>query len=1102
MKARIFLMFAAAAALLAGCAKEAVAPEAAPQGKITIPVGISPMVKTHLGALEGTSHKVYWSNGDKIAVNGVVSDALAGLEDDVQSAEFTFPEDPDLASGPYKVIYPASIYTDATHVTLPAVQTYKADGFADGMNPMVGYGATMDDIEVAHLCAIVKVQILRGSAPGSDEENIVSVRFKGRSGEQVAGLFGIDYENGTIAGASNNVEDQVVRVNKNLPTSTDEAAVYYIVVPALTYENGFDVLVQDASGHVMTKSKTTSKTLEAGHIYAMTEFEFIPTTTELGIEISNAQELIDFATAYNNRQYESYGSALVATLTNDIAFDAETSAAFNATGGIGSPYGGTNYFDGTFDGGGFIISGLEATVPLFKAIGESGIVKDFLVNNDCSFTFTHPNTAEGMFGSIAGYHEGLIEGVDVLADVSLAPVVDVTKKTSLGGLVGCASVGVVDDCEYCGLISTPAGFTATTPADDENYRLLLGGLVGRFSDAGSVESSSFSGAISNEAQFATADTDNAYLKNNPSTVIGGVVGQVNGNASVVSCSTTANHEAIPSAYTNADTEVTMTGTIVHKSIIAYHSAVGGIVGELNNGTVSDCTNAAAIVCTIFKYNSADASARYIKSGGIVGRVNADGTVTGCTNDGTVQHRSNPRIQDLGGIVGYNAGTVKSCTNNAAVNHMTTGISGATKKGGRVVSLAGVIGENAAGATVSDVHNTAALQISAMENNFDSDNNKPICEARMGGVIAYNLADIDGGASKNITNTGQVHFNCNFDKQFIGYEIGGVVGYSTKSVKNAKNSGYVTLTWNTTANVASKMYLGGIVGQMAGNGSIIGCVNEGGSSNAGEVYPNLKSGSPGHNNIFAGGILGYSTKDVTISDCSNSGYVHGGNGTRVNGTSFYVGGIVAYLKGASQILNCSNTGAVVSTHNNNNDNIGSCALTGGIAGHVEGTEDDPIIVGGSTGCSVGANISGNRGWVGAIAAYAKYVNMSSCTASQDINCAARGVGGLVGKAENCSISSSSFTGEKVHANNVQATTGQGGIVGNLANSTVDGCSCYATTLTNNVSIATVGTIVGVSGTNNIIQNCHYKATVTTTAGSVTSSIVGTGTFSGSDNVADL
>ncbi len=1060
----------AAVVLLAGCNKEFQTPEIVVSKAVTtLEVGIAPATRTQMGDAVAGERKVYWSDGDKININGTDSDALASVPAETQTTAFTFGS---VLSTPYNVLYPASIYADATHVNLPAIQAYDAKGFADGFFPMAGYSADGSSISVSHLCAVLKISVKRATVD-ADTDNIIAVRVKGRNNEQVSGNIAITYNPAALAaedGAS--AAEKEVKVIQNQATSTAAAVDYFIVIPARTYANGIDVIVQDVNGHIMTKSKTSSWTPVAGHQYDMPEFEFVPTGTEIGIEISNAEQLVAFAEAYNAREYVDLGDGLVASLTADIAFDATTSASFNTTNGIAS-VSADNYFHGVFNGQNHTISGLEATKPLFANIGSTGVVKNFTLDNTCSFTFTHPNTVEGMYGSVVGYHKGVVDNVSSAAAVTLASVADVTYMTSLGGIAGRATTGVVKDSEYSGLISTPSDFTGTA-------KLIIGGLVGRFSNAGSVTGSYFKGAINNAAQITSTDKSNPYI------IIGGVAGYVDGGASISSTNTTADHADEASAYSGFN------GKIVNKTTVAYNSAVGGIVGELNNGTVSSCTNAATIAISIYKVG-ADGS-RYMKTGGIVGKVNASGTVTGCTNNGSVQHRSNPRLQSLGGIAGYNAGTVTDCSNNAAVNQMT---SGQSVKAGRIVNLGGVIGENAAGATVSDVHNTADIQISSMEDGTAS-------EVRMGGVIAYNAAAIDGGGTKNITNTGQVYFSPNFANQFLGYELGGIVGLSTASVQNVHNSGYVYFRWNSDANVASLVYMGGIVGKMTGNGTIGGCVNEGGASNAGEVYPNVKAGSAGHNSIYAGGILGYTESDVTISGCSNSGYVHGGNTTKVNGKTFFTGGIVAYLKGASSIIDCTNTGQVNNAQSNNNYTIGSTTLSGGIAGHVEGTDVAPITIGGSTGCSVDASVASTRGWVAGIAGYAKYVNLSNCSVEQDINCAAHASGGLVGCAEYCNISNSSFNGDKVHSNNTQAAAGQGGLVANMNNTTVNGCSCYATTLTNNVSIADVGTIVGISGEGNTIQNCHYKPTITTTAGSgQTAQIAGSGSFTdGGGNAADL
>lgn len=1252
MKTRVFL-FLAAAVLLAGCAKEIQAPledQTVVSGPITLQVGINnpkddleveptqASTRTVLGEKVGDAYPVYWSKGDQIQINDKTSDALTEVAAFTSSTSFNFSEAP---TAPYNVLYPASIYKDASHVTLPAVQTYKAGGFADKMFPMAGYSADGSNITINHLCAIVKVSVKRSADSGADTDNIAAVRFKGRASEKVSGNFEIDYSTPALAAATGTGAELEVRVVESLATSTSDAVVYYLVVPARAYASGFDIIVTDANNDIMTKTKSGAVTLAAGKMYSMAEFAFEPSGTDTGIEIASAEDLIAFATAFNNGDYIALGGLFRATVTADIAFDATSSDAFNLTGGIGTKddgNGGTNYFNGVFDGNNYTISGLEATVPLFAYTGKDGDVKNLTLNDDCSFTFTHKNDDEGTFGAIVGYHKGTIDNVKVAADVSLADKTGVTNMTSLGGLVGYANGGVIQNGSvYSGLISTPAGFKSTK-------KLIIGGLAGRIKTSSSnITGSYFKGAISNAAEITSTDNADPYL------IIGGVVGFVDGGASVSSSNSTADHADEASAYSGFN------GKIVNKTTVAYNSAVGGIVGELNNGIVSSCTNAATIACSVYRTGD---NCRYMKSGGIVGKVNANGTVTGCTNtnNGTVQHRSNPKYQDLGGIAGYNAGTISNCTNNAAVNQMT---SGQKAKAGRYVYLGGVIGENIADNKVSDVHNTAALQISSME---DVENSSEC----IGGVIGYNKGIVVGGASKDITNSGEVYHSPTFTQQFQGYNLGGIVGLTEAAVKNAKNTGRAYFRWNGTPTLgASKVYLGGIagrasgasstiencenvveagvansaqvyfylpanisysgnyiggivgltdatnpvkdctnggevrtaagastvpvtdikmggiIGKMTGSGTVdnadnsgrvrinfiactestdshsgnylggivgyvinesavtvTGCDNSGqvditngaglvqdhiasgvvgrmdapGSitnckNNGGTIQMAITANSVGPKDLYAAGVLGYSVSDVTISGCSNSGAISGGNGTRKDGTAYYTGGIVAYLKGSSKILNCSNTGSTVSTHAGNNDTIGSTSLTGGIAGFVEGTSENPIEIGGTTGCTINTSteLSALRGWIAGVAAYAKYVQISKCTVESNVGggCAARGAGGIVGKAEYCTINGSLYKGDQIKANQIQKTTGLGGIVGNMSNSTVDGCYCYATKFYNSNS-QPFGGIVGVSVSNNTIQNCHYKSAVEgpTTGKAATAQVAGSGSFDGGGNLADL
>lgn len=1168
---RVLFLFAAMG-LLAGCVKEISNDSKITSLEVTIAQDIS-AVKSQMGPSDGSVRTLYWSNGDNIRVNGIQSAALKDIPDGSTSASFIFAQ--PLASAPFNLLYPASIWTDATHVTLPAIQTNAADGFADKMYPMAGYSEDGTNPAFHHLCAVVKVNIIRNPSVEADLHNIASATFMGGNNEQVSGSFSINYSTPSLSGSSAQEADLKVKVAKSLPITSGNVAAYYIVVPARTYSQGFSLKIEDSAGDSMTASVSGSHTLVAGKLYNMSDIVFIPTESGEGgadITIGSAEDLIDFATKYNDK---TYASDVKVKLTADIVFDETSSATFNETKGIGlktSYFGDSEdyYFSGQFDGNNHSISGLQATTPLFKATGSDGTVKNLTLDNTCSFTFTNNKSAEALFGSIVGYHKGTLKKVSVAANVSLAAVTAVTGMTTLGGLAGRVTVGSVEECEYSGVISTPAGYTGTG-------KLIIGGLVGRFSNNGGVGSSYFKGAINNAAQITSTDKSNPYL------IIGGIVGHMDGDSNVSDSFTTADHAPEASAYSGFN------GTIVNKTTVAYHSAVGGIAGEVNKGTVSACTNAATIAISLFR--TGDGTGRYMRTGGIVGKCNASGTVLNCINNGTVQHRSNPRLQALGGIVGWNAGTIISCENNAAVNHMT---SGQSIKAGRVVNLGGVIGENQAGASVTDVHNTADIQISSMEDGGSSDVN-------MGGVIGYNYGDLDGdiesAGGKFITNSGQVYFSPNMSNQFLGYALGGVVGYSEGSVKNVINTGYVYFRWQSDVNKASLVHIGGIVGRLGklngtttANLTVSGCENNNTEGNEGKVH--LISG-PNENN-YVGGIVGYSAANVTvsdctnnglatyqlysvidgedattatslnahvggimggllagktasiesctnngevffdingmggtkdakegnikdvyvggiiakaaatsISDCTNAGYVHGGNNIKHNTSPKYVGGIVAYLTGVSSVLNCTNKGAVDNIDFNNDDTIGSTPMAGGIAAYVEGTSENPIVIGGTSGCSVDANIKSTRGWVGGAVGYAKYSNISSCDVERLINCAAKQAGGIVGCAQYCTISSSSFKGASIKANNAATAYHKiGGIVAQMDNTTVSECSSYVTSIKSNTpstdSDFAGGAIVGNSASNNTINNCHYKESIN----GATANIAGAGSFSGTGNVADL
>lgn len=1088
MKTRAFLFCFAATALLASCSLEPNGPEnVIPDGITELRVGLTE-TKTILGDKEGTARKVYWADGDMINVNGVNSQALTGVAEKSTSAVFTLN---DAVTSPLNVLYPAAFYHGAGEITMPAVQDYVAGGFASGSLPMAGSGDSVSEVALKHLCAVLRLSILKSSAAGADEDEIASVSFKGNAGEQVCGVFSLDNAAGILTGLSSDAADQTVTlsgINASLDASTPLDV--YLVVPAREYASGFTVTVTDSQGHSMARSLNQSKELVAGIIYLAGEFAFEPASAvDLNITINSAEDLVALAQAWNNNDYN--GAAINVTLGSDISFNSTTNAAYKATGGIGNKGvddagdAWSNYFHGVFDGKGKTISGFAAGVPLFAYTGDECTIKDLTLDASCNLEFTPNNETDCYFGAVAGYHKGAIENVNVKASVSLAALSDVGFLTALGGIVGRATIGTVSNSHYSGTITVPAGFTS-------KKKVLVGGLVGYISNmAGAVSGSSFDGNINYSGLDARtggdSDSERGKDRYNPYTIIGGIVGFNTG--AVSDCSTT-DHPDSANEYESSN------GTIFINSTNTYNTAIGGIVGENAqgkeaSGSVANCTNGASLFTKVFKGENDDAgdwAARYLRTGGIVGYNRANASVTGCTNTAAVTHRSDPRLQSLAGIVGYNEadGIVSGCTNSGAITVSSTK-AGAGAYSARLPYFGGVIGENYS-SEISDLHNTAEISISRTENGTKT-------EVRMGGVIGNNRAAINGGSGK-FTNSGKVYFNTNVSKQALKYNVGGVVGYSDASISNAENSGYVLMNWNSDANVLSLAHIGGVLGYMdvaSDVTSLSNCKNIGGNDNAGEVYLAVKKGAAAHNNNYAGGILGYGSGKkvekvndeevitiggVSITNCSNSGYVHGGNSNKVNGNSCYMGGIAAYIGHKSSVSNCTNTGKLLNDQFNNTVSRYESCYEGGIVGFADGTAEDRISVTGVTNTVNG--VGPRRGYGGGAVGYAMYTDVKNATNTGDYTGGScYYLGGIVGGAEYSTITGCTYNGATIQTS--QIIHGGGIIATMLGNCVVDDCRSYVTTINkksgDTISDATkAGALAagGSEGGNDTVKNSHYKS----------------------------
>ena len=548
-KTFVFLVFAAVS--LVACTREELNPEEHhPVVKTVLTVGTA-QTKTTLGDVEDGQRQLYWANNDEINVNGCTSGKLTGLAANTTSASFSFDDE---LTAPYKALYPASIYKDATTVTLPH----------NAGNQVIPLGGVSEStvFSLSPLTSMLHLKIKQAaSEPDSDPITLIEVST---ADTRMSGDFTIDEDCTTLTPAvSPTGDDLKVQITGNWTLAAD-ATSFFVPVPAGTYS--FTVKVMDSKGHYMTKSTTSAKEFTAGQIKPLKEFAFTPDQSG-GLEIDSPEALIAFAKAYNRGDYKEVGQNLVVTVTADLTFDETSSAAFNATGGIGAGGSDDPLFNGVFDGGNHSINGLAATVPLFSRVGQYGTVKNVVMGSSSSHTHSEAISANTYVASIAGYCKGIITDCTNKAPVSCTSTNRSKGVIYVGGLVGRQnSSGIISGCENLAEVTC-----ATLVGSADVY---VGGIAGTVerpanNNTANIQNCTNSGSV--KAGVDTNDPAQAFTLH-----MGGVVGWI--------YSTTSSAKMTVTGLMNTG-DVTKTNNSVKANNVPV--LLGGIVGGIHGASIKD-----------------------------------------------------------------------------------------------------------------------------------------------------------------------------------------------------------------------------------------------------------------------------------------------------------------------------------------------------------------------------------------------------------------------------------------------------------------------------------------------------------------------------------
>ena len=199
--------------------------------------------KTMLGDLSEGAYDVLWKTGDRVSVNGTLSDnAVTAGESGSKCVDFTFSGS---LSEPYKVLYPGT--TSSNVISLPATQNY-VEGSFDGA-AAAAYGTAVQSgggysASLHNFCGFIRFA-LKGSSV------IDRIVLNSLGSEKLRGYFTLTANGSGFTGAFTGGTAGSLTYECGGVALSNTDTYFHIALPAQTYSDGIEALVYQADGAFM-----------------------------------------------------------------------------------------------------------------------------------------------------------------------------------------------------------------------------------------------------------------------------------------------------------------------------------------------------------------------------------------------------------------------------------------------------------------------------------------------------------------------------------------------------------------------------------------------------------------------------------------------------------------------------------------------------------------------------------------------------------------------------------------------------------------------------------------------------------------------------------
>ena len=850
--------------------------------------------RTQLGEKAGDLYPLQWSEGDKISINGVESNALSAGEAGGAAATFSVAGSP---AKPYCIAYPAAA---AGQVVFADKQTHLSNTtFGSGVSTMYAYSEDeLGGLSLNHLTGVLKIGVVGSS-------KIVLAQISNANRMAIAGAFDFDFEKGEATATSASKEVVEYSFGEGVHLSSEPTYIH-VAVPAGVYDELYVTLYDEEGGVMYATVKTDeTKPLTAGNVREFSNAIVYTPNTSVFV-VKDVATLKEFA-------------AQAATLEKDVLFVADV----DLSGEAWTPIEG---YAGTINGNGYAIKGL--TAPLF---GTTSASFKGLHLRDVNINATDAQHIAALAVKITASETVLptvkncsVSGNITVTNSGLTVSGDDTRLT-IAGLAAQAFGVEFDSCHNAANISVSPAISDAQSAD---YNLFVGGVAGRVdaytkTDATVVFTNIYN--LSNSGNISTNNTS-ASAKY-PATYVSGIIGASAGENAAIHIEGCENRGKISIGG--------VTNGLYLAGVIGYANSpntTSRFADNINYGEIELAANAHAY--------------GVLNIGGIAGRTNSCAHYNS-HNYGTLNILFGSLAHstiDIGGIVGYNiyADTknkigyrIENCTNNAPLNiglSRPEGVANTLRVGGIVgyaqaalyydknygkITVSGNLNTNGKRATADNDYKDGTYTIAGLvgyktegriqggENHGDIEVSATVTELHASIISQLRVAGLAGYLSTDINESGYVvsdgdilisgTFGCEVmvggnialtyasqttDRSNVdivisgklngGLHAGGVIGLCYKNTNVVEFDGSITVTEDAT--IGTACYIGGCVARVQSHDA---------SSFSAKVYRNRG------NILFAGTST---ASDTIISGCIGSSVVDSGAKTHASSDMKNLGNI--------------------------------------------------------------------------------------------------------------------------------------------------------------------------------------------------------------------